>query len=73
MQKYNEKSKYRRKVLTALLPNSINLEMIGSVETMRDGIQSNYFLNFVSRVTDCTIRLLLAQSKTDVLLNYLLT
>lgn len=66
LQKNNEKSKYRRKVLKALLPNSINLEMIGSVDTIRYGIQRNYFLNFGSRVADCTIRLLLAKSKSDV-------
>lgn len=64
---YNEKNKYKRKVLTALLPNSVNLEMIGSVDTMRNGIQRNYYLNFVSRVTDCTIRSLLAKSKADLL------
>lgn len=69
MHKYNEKSKDRKKILAALLPNSINLEMIGSVETMRNGIQKKYFLSFVARVTDCTIRLLLANSKIDILLN----
>lgn len=71
MQKYNENSKYRKKVLIALLPNSINLEITGSVDTMRYGMQRNCFLNFVSRVTDCTIRLLFAKNKTDIFLNYL--
>lgn len=67
MKKYNARSKYRRRVLQALLPNSINLEIIGSVDTIRDGIQGDYFINFVSRVTDNTIGLLLAKSKTEFL------
>lgn len=66
VQKYNEKNKYRRKVVRAILPNSINLEVITSVDTIKDGIQRNYFINFVSRVTDVTIRLLLAKSTTDI-------
>lgn len=68
MLKYGEKNKYERKVLAGLLPNCINLEMIGSVETMRHGIERNYFLNFVSRVTDCTVRSLLAKRKIDIII-----
>lgn len=68
MQKYEcGTNKYRRKLVTSLLPNWINLEIIGSVDTLRNGIQLNYFLNFVSRVTDFTLRLLFAKNKTDVI------
>lgn len=52
--------KVRRRVVKSLLPNSINLEYLGSVETIRRGIEMDYFLNYVSGVMSHTITLLLA-------------
>lgn len=52
---------YRRRVLKAILPNSINLEFVNSVKTMQNGIEMDYFLNFLGRITDNTINLLLAR------------
>lgn len=56
------RNRYRRKVMRGLLPNSINLEFLGSAETMHNGIGRDYFLQYVERVTDSTVSLLLAKS-----------
>lgn len=53
-------NKYARKVFSALLPNSINLELIRSVDTLKNGVETNFFLRFFSCVTDNTLTLLLA-------------
>lgn len=62
MKEKNGKDKYRMKVLKGLLPNSINLEVLGSAETMRTGIGMDYFLSYVDRVTSSTVDLLLTDS-----------
>lgn len=54
--------RYRRKVLRSLLPNSINLEFLGSAKTMREGIGMDYFLRYIERVTDGTMDLLLTKN-----------
>lgn len=55
------RNKYRRRVVGSLLPNFINLEFVTTVNTIREGIQRVYFANFVARVTNNTITLLLAR------------
>lgn len=52
--------KYAARVLKGLLPNSMNLEFITSLCTLVNGIEMNYFLNYVERVTDNAITLLFA-------------
>lgn len=59
MYKLYGRRKYERKVLRSQTPNSVNLEFMGSVETIRDGIQAKYFLNYLSRVSEITVSLLL--------------
>lgn len=56
------RDRYRRKVLTGLLPNSINLELQSCAESMREGIGKDYFLRYVERVAEGTMDLLLAKS-----------
>lgn len=56
----NGENKYARKVLASLLPNSINLEFNRSADTLRNGVEMNFFLNYLSSVTDNTLTLLLA-------------
>lgn len=53
-------SKYRRRVVGALLPNWINLEFVSSVESLKNGIGMDYFLRYVERVLYHTMSLLLA-------------
>lgn len=55
-------NKYEKKVLRSVLPNCINLELIGSLDTIKNGIRMSYFLNFWERVTDNTMNLLLARN-----------
>ncbi|OXA42222.1 hypothetical protein Fcan01_22780 [Folsomia candida] len=50
--------KYRRKVIRSLLPNSTNLEVISSLDTLVNGLEMKYFLKFLDRVADSTITLL---------------
>ncbi|OXA49514.1 hypothetical protein Fcan01_16036 [Folsomia candida] len=53
-------NKYKRKVLRSLLPNYIALEILSSANTLKNGIQMEYFANYFTRVTDNTVDLLLA-------------
>lgn len=57
----NLRDKYQRKVIASLLPNSINLEVLSSLDTLRNGIDMKYFLNFLDRVADLTITILLQE------------
>lgn len=52
-------NKYRRRALRCLLPNYVNLEVVGSVDTSLNGVKMEYFANYLVRVTDNTISLLL--------------
>lgn len=52
--------KYRRRVLRSMLPNSISLEFIDSVDTIRNGIGMDYFLRYGERVQSYTSTWLLA-------------
>ncbi|OXA47806.1 hypothetical protein Fcan01_16841 [Folsomia candida] len=54
------KNRYRRRVILSMLPNSISLEFIDSVDTIRNGIGMDYFLRYVERVQSYTSTLLLA-------------
>lgn len=54
--------KYRRKVIRSLLPNSTNLEVISSLDTLVNGLEMKYFLKFLDRVADSTITLLFGVS-----------
>lgn len=56
-------NKYRRKMLNCLLPNTINLEFLETVETLKNGIGMQYFLNYFARVTDSTATLLLTRDR----------
>lgn len=58
MRRKHGTDKWRRRVLAALLPNSINLEFINSLDTLVNGLRMKYFLSFIDRVTDNTITLL---------------
>lgn len=53
-------NKYKRKALRCLLPNYVNLEAVSSADTFLNGVQMEYFSNYLIRVTDNTIDLLLA-------------
>lgn len=61
MSNANRGNKMKRRMIKALLSNSINFEIINTVETMRNGIGLEYFLKFVTRVTDYAIDLILAK------------
>lgn len=62
MARIHGRKKIRRRVMGSLLPNFINLEFVTSVKTMQEGIEMGYFANFMERVTNNTINLLLARS-----------
>lgn len=57
--KYGDR--YRQTVLKSLLPNCINLEVVSSVDTLKNGIQMEYFINYFTRVTENTVNLLLTK------------
>lgn len=50
--------KYASRVVKALLPNSMNIEFLNSLSTLVNGIEMNYFLNYLERVTNTGIALL---------------
>ncbi|OXA62827.1 hypothetical protein Fcan01_00216 [Folsomia candida] len=52
--------KYESRVLKGLLPNSMNIEFVNSLNTMVNGIEMNNFLNYLQRVTDNAMTLLFA-------------
>ncbi|OXA48106.1 hypothetical protein Fcan01_16878 [Folsomia candida] len=52
--------KYRRRLVRSLLPNSISLEFVDSVDTIRNGIGMVYFLRYLDRVQSYTTTWLLA-------------
>lgn len=52
--------KYESRVIKSLLPNSMNVEFVNSLKTLVNGIEMNYFLNYLQRVTDNALTLLLA-------------
>lgn len=54
------KDKYRRRVVQSLLPNSISLEFLDSVDTIRNGVGTSYFLRYLDRVQSYTSTWLLA-------------
>ncbi|OXA48167.1 hypothetical protein Fcan01_16880 [Folsomia candida] len=56
----HENDKYRRRVVRSLLPNSISLEFVDSVDTIRNGIGMVYFLRYADRVQSYTSTWLLA-------------
>lgn len=56
----HENDKYRRRVVRSLLPNSISLEFVDSVDTIRNGIGMVYFLRYLDRVQSYTTTWLLA-------------
>jgi hypothetical protein len=45
-------NKYRKRVLSSLLSNSIQIEAVTSVDSIKNGITLRYFLHFIARVTD---------------------
>lgn len=47
--------------LRSLLPNSISLEFLKSVDTMKHGLEMNYFLNYLDRLTNLTTGLLVVE------------
>ncbi|OXA45135.1 hypothetical protein Fcan01_20065 [Folsomia candida] len=55
MKKWHGRDKYKRKVLNSLLPNSVNMEFITSLNSLRNGIEMKYFLSYVERVSDAAI------------------
>ncbi|OXA48007.1 hypothetical protein Fcan01_17456 [Folsomia candida] len=62
MRNMNRGDKLRRRIMASLGSNAINLEVISSVETMRNGVGLEYFMNFVTRVTSYTIDLILTKN-----------
>lgn len=51
---------YRKRLLDSMLPNSICLEFLRSVGTIHNGVEMKYFLNYLDRVMNCTVTILLA-------------
>lgn len=54
------KDKNRGKIVRSLQPNSISLEFLDSVDTIRNGIGMDYFVRYFERVQSHTINWLLA-------------
>lgn len=54
------RNRYKRKVVGALLPNTVKLELLVSLDSIRNGVEMRYFLRYVSRVTENTLTLILA-------------
>ncbi|OXA45112.1 hypothetical protein Fcan01_20062 [Folsomia candida] len=59
MKGWHGTDKYNRKVLHSLLPNSINIEFVTSLDSLRNGIEMKYFLTYVTRVSDTAITFLM--------------
>lgn len=59
MRRIHGTDRYKRRLLNARLPNAINLEFLRSVDSIKNGIETEYFLNFLDRVTDNTTALLM--------------
>lgn len=53
------RDKAKRAMIRGLQPLSINLETLRFVDTIEHGVQMDYFLRYLGRVTDHTVSLLL--------------
>lgn len=56
----NGRDSYRRRILNGMLPNSVCLECLRSVDMIHNGMQMSYFLSYLDRVTHFTWTLLVA-------------
>lgn len=49
----------QKKILDSLLPNSINMEFIRSLDSIRNGTDMKYFLTYFERVSNAAVSVLL--------------